>query len=282
MGRALLFWLERQPASVVVLLAVALIVVIAFLDYLSGYEVNLFLFYGLIVSLGAWAAGLSVGVWLTLFSGALWLLADTLARDAPLSSWIVLWNTLIRVVYFGSTAYMVVVIRNLLRREIRLARTDPLTGASNVRAFREALQVELNRARRHAHPLTLLLVDVDDFKQVNDRYGHDTGDAVLLGFAETARDCVRAEDVVARLGGDEFALLLPETDEREAQRVANKLMQSLAGRFPGNELPVTFSLGGTTGRTETELTVDGMFKRADVALYASKQAGKNTSTFSPA
>ncbi len=164
------------------------------------------------------------------------------------------------------------------RRELeRLARTDPLTGVANRRYFQERLDQALSRlARRDASPLALLYLDVDDFKQINDRHGHGIGDLVLRIFAQQLQDHVRATDLVARFGGDEFAVLLEDTRAVEvAEVVARKLVTTIGGLvIPGLPQGVTTSLGGAYARQPVDAAA--LLAVADAALYEAKQAGRNT------
>jgi diguanylate cyclase (GGDEF)-like protein len=165
-------------------------------------------------------------------------------------------------------------IRSAMEREKELARTDPLTGAMNSRAFGELATAELHRARRYERPFTLAYVDIDDFKAVNDRFGHSTGDTLLRLVAETMKHNSRAVDVVARVGGDEFVVLLPETGPGPAQVVSRKLQERLLGVVQQNGWPATFSIGAITF-ISPPATVDEMLRLADRLMYSAKKSGKN-------
>lgn len=164
------------------------------------------------------------------------------------------------------------------RRELeRLARTDPLTGMANRRYFEERLDQALSRlARRDTSPLALLYLDVDCFKQINDRHGHGIGDLVLRIFAQQLQDHVRVTDLVARFGGDEFAVLLEDTRSIEdAEIVARKLVATIGGLvIPGLPQGVTTSLGAAYARQP--IGAAALLAAADAALYEAKQAGRNT------
>ena len=167
------------------------------------------------------------------------------------------------------------------RRKLReLSRTDGLTGLSNYRWFRETLNREFLRSRRYGHETSLILADVDNFKQVNDLYGHQTGNRMLRHLAQILVQNVRDVDFLARFGGDEFAVILPETSAEEATAVAERVQQSVAeATFPvAHRLPphVTMSLGLTTYPTDAT-TPDELIAKADAALYAAKMGGRNQS-----
>lgn len=157
-------------------------------------------------------------------------------------------------------------------RELMLI--DPLTGVGNRRFLQQRLDCELGRARRYEEPSCLAIADLDDFKQVNDTYGHEVGDRVLQIFAQTLRENVREVDVVARYGGEEFVLLFPRTGCGEARQVAERVRAALeATRIEPLEQPVTvsFGLAACAGAQEA----DKALVRADQALYRAKRAGKN-------
>jgi diguanylate cyclase (GGDEF)-like protein len=158
------------------------------------------------------------------------------------------------------------------------ATIDPLTDLFNRRYFRQRLEEEFHRARRYNLPLSLLLLDIDDFKSVNDRFGHPAGDAVLRSIADLLRRSVRAFDVCCRYGGEEFVLVLPGSDADDALSTARRVRQAVeAQRLPvrADEPPVgvTLSIGSITLRAGD--AVDDLIAAADEALYEAKRCGKN-------
>jgi diguanylate cyclase (GGDEF)-like protein len=179
--------------------------------------------------------------------------------------------------WLGSQAAVALENVRLHRLVERQASTDGLTDLANRRQFEEGLAAEISRAERFGGPLALVLADLDDFKQVNDRHGHQSGDDVLRAFADVLRETVRDIDLAARYGGEEFAVLLPQTDlggaERLAERVREAMAKHLIAPFGGIPFSVTASFG-VASFPEAE-TAAALFAAADEALYRAKSAGKN-------
>ena len=156
------------------------------------------------------------------------------------------------------------------------ARTDSLTELWNRKAFDEQLQIQAAIARRYKLPLTVVLIDVDHFKQINDTRGHAVGDAVLRELARRLRESVRDADLVARYGGEEFALLLPQTPLEGGVQVAERIRQQIAASpisAPASEVVLTASAG--VAALQLSETAADLVHRADSALYQSKQTGRN-------
>lgn len=159
----------------------------------------------------------------------------------------------------------------------RLATTDTLTGLPNRRYFIERMEQELERFHRYHKPVAVLMLDLDHFKLVNDRYGHAQGDAVLCHFAELVKDTLRKIDLVGRLGGEEFAILLPDTDAEGASLYAERLRQRVEESPCQSEqasIPFTVSIGLTLFLEQDE-GCDPPLARADAALYSAKEKGRN-------
>jgi diguanylate cyclase (GGDEF)-like protein len=159
-----------------------------------------------------------------------------------------------------------------------LATVDPLTAVLNRQALIGRIESELERARRYGRPLSLVLVDLDHFKRVNDTHGHSAGDTVLREFAKVLQANVRAVDIVGRYGGEEFMLVLPETDADAAATMAEKLRRVVAGRQirvqDGNVLTITMS-AGVAGGLGPHLHLDALINDADAALYSAKALGRD-------
>jgi diguanylate cyclase (GGDEF)-like protein len=156
------------------------------------------------------------------------------------------------------------------------ARTDPLTGCVNRRYFLELLEAERQRASRYAKPFSLLALDLDHFKEVNDRFGHPAGDDALCHFTNVVSSMLRASDTLGRMGGEEFAILLPETSLNEAVAMAERIRHAFAeSPHPLEAITMTVSVGVAELHMAGIDTVETLLARADGALYDAKNAGRN-------
>jgi len=161
---------------------------------------------------------------------------------------------------------------------LELSHTDPLTGLNNRRSMMEVLDKEFERSTRKHSPLSLLMLDIDHFKKINDTFGHQQGDAVLQALATLLKEHLRQYDLAARFGGEEFALVLPDTNENDAGMVAERIRQSIEKMRP-DDLPAEFcltaSFGVATSPNEALACPDDLIREADNALYQAKRSGRN-------
>lgn len=165
-----------------------------------------------------------------------------------------------------------------LRELYENSATDALTGVANRRRFEEALRSEATKARAFQVSLALLMVDIDHFKAVNDRYGHVAGDQVLRSVARTLREQVRETDIVGRVGGEEFAVLCSGTQDEGARRLAERIraaVETSAIEFEGTHIHVTVSVGVAIQGLEAEWDTKQLYKDADDRLYRAKRSGRN-------
>ena len=164
-------------------------------------------------------------------------------------------------------------------REVEyLARFDHLTGVANRRYFVEMAEVEMARSSRYGKPLSILMMDIDRFKEVNDVYGHQAGDIVLRALCETCKMVLREFDIVGRWGGEEFAILLPETPPATAPQLAERLRGAIESTGVPLEMysPLHFSVSiGCASRNAKDDNLDTLLNLADKALYDAKRAGRN-------
>jgi diguanylate cyclase (GGDEF)-like protein len=160
-------------------------------------------------------------------------------------------------------------------RLARLATTDPLTGLYNPRAFHDHLRQELRRLARYREPLSLLLMDLDGLKRVNDQFGHEAGNAALRSVAGAIGSGLREIDLGARIGGDEFAVLAPRTDAKAAVALAERLRALVAKGVAGRGSTISIGIASVSPSTDALPTAASLMAAADTALYAAKRAGGN-------
>lgn len=241
------------------------------LGTITDTDFTLAFFYLLPISFVSWFAGRTAGVTIALVGAGTRIFNYPFMKAEMLP---LVWKSGTVFAFFSVIAVLIAKVRELLKHEREMARTDHLTKAVNARAFIEILDNEALRQRRHNIPFSLAYIDIDDFKKINDEFGHKIGDSVLQSFVQTASDSLRKTDVVARLGGDEFALLLTNTDEESALAVMKKLLECLHMNCTLPHKRVTFSIGllvcaGSSASAEELLTL------ADNLMYEAKKGGKN-------
>ena len=255
----------------------AAIALLAVIDHVTGPEVGFSIVYLAPVGAVAWAAGRGPGLLMAFVAAAVWGFVDRSAGLSVSHPLIPMWNALVRLGFFGITAWLIADVQGMHARERRLARRDTLTGVANSRAFLEALEHELARMRRTGKPLTLAYVDLDHFKTVNDTPGHAAGDELLREVAARLTHSLRSVDTVARLGGDEFALLLPETDSA-AGGIALERCHAAVGAGVRETPGVPANVGNTIGAIVFQHpppSAETAIRAADDRMYKAKRAGRD-------
>lgn len=253
---------------------VLLIGLVGFLDYITGPYISFSIFYFLPVGLMAWHGGRMVGTVGSVLAAASWFLAQTGEGAVYSSAAIPYWNAIVELLSFLVLTHIACALKGAMRHQAELARTDDLTGLANRRHFFELAEMEIQRARRYAHPFSLAYVDFDHFKKVNDGRGHAEGDRLLRAATRTILDSIRSTDVMARTGGDEFAVLMPETGPEAAMSVQRKIWTALQERVGSSYPEVTVSVGLATWLSPPAST-DEMMREADALMYAAKEGGRN-------
>jgi len=260
------------------MLGLFFVVLVGILDHLTGPQLFFSIFYLFPIFLVTWFTERRIGMTVSFASAATWLIADFTSGARYSHPAIPYWNASVRLGTFLILTFILSSLKNSLERDRELARTDALTGVANGRYFMELADREINRATRYRHPFTVAFIDLDNFKAVNDRYGHSAGDTLLYLVADTIQKNVRVTDIVARLGGDEFVILLPETGPEPAQAITQKSQRLYSVAIRNNDWPVTFSMGVATF-IRPPSSVDEMLKISDDLMYAAKKNGKNTIQF---
>jgi diguanylate cyclase (GGDEF)-like protein len=267
-------YLNKQSGTVLFLTSIFLVVLIGSIDYMTGSDISSAVFYLLPVSLSTWFISRSAGMTVSLVSATAWLAADIMTRTSHLHPAVHFWNLSASFVFFCFIAYALSALKVSLLHEKELARVDSLSGLINRRYFFELAGMEINRFRRFGHPFTVAYIDIDDFKAVNDMYGHNEGDAVLRSVAAALKGCTREADIVARLGGDEFAVIFPETKYELARIMLPRLQRDLLEGMQKEGRTVTFSIGAVTFMRPPD-SVEEMVDVVDKTMYSVKYQGKN-------
>lgn len=270
--------LENKSPLFWMVTGILFIGLLGILDYATGNELTLSLFYLIPIVLVTAAVNRKTGLFMS-FLGGLTLLGAEIAAGQTYSQPIFYFlNTLLRTTFYIVVVYLVAELQKSRREEQLAARTDFVTGAVNARYFNELLQMEITRIRRYPHPITLVYVDVDNFKLVNDLFGHKMGDEVLRCIATELKAQLRITDTVARLGGDEFVMLLPSTRQPEARLVVSKVYASLIETMRRKNWPVTFSMGVVTCEF-SPYSAEQLVNMADELMYEVKNSTKNNIRF---
>jgi diguanylate cyclase (GGDEF)-like protein len=265
--------IEKAGKPAWALLGLCLLLAVTVTDYMTGSDLSLSLFYLIPIAFFSWVFSAGIGVGVAFISAAIWLFVELITTSSH-ESFAYLWNTIIRLGFFLLPATML----KSIEQERLHARTDYLTNAFNNRYFNELLEREIERSIRYEHPFTLVFIDLDNFKTMNDTFGHMFGDKVLSTIATNMKKHLRKTDIIARVGGDEFSLLLPETNLEEAKIALTNLFAKIELEMQEEKWPVTFSVGSLT-LTAPSITVDQMLTLVDKLMYIVKNNGKNNIKF---
>lgn len=244
------------------------------LDFASGVEYRVFPLYFLPICLVGWRLGHVQTLFAAWLSAATWLVSNYEAgmTYSATSVWVV--NTITQGVSFSAVGVLMVMSQRAFRLAQARSRTDALTRLLNASAFAEDAARLAAMCERHKRPLTVAYLDLDDFKRVNDEFGHAQGDLVLATVGTVLRETARETDLVARLGGDEFAIALAETDAAGAEIVLSRLRARLMHALTGAPRPVTVSIGAVVS-TQRHPPIEQLLKKADAQLYGAKAGGKD-------
>lgn len=265
--------LHQLPAGQLVVGGAIALSLIWGLDYLIKVDLGFSIFYLFPIAALAWYVSPRAGYLASAISAVLWFIAES-ARTAPEALiFFLVWNTAVRLAFWLLTVELLAELQTSYRKEQQLASTDFLTGLLNRRAFIETLNQEILRSQRHQLVFTLAYLDVDGFKQVNDRLGHAAGDRLLEAIAQTLRQTLRETDHSSRLGGDEFAVLMPQTSQTQASSVLGRMFQDLS-TVKAEEVSIGFSVGAVTFCSAPE-SADQAIAVADRLMYTVKAKGKN-------
>jgi len=262
--------IQRRERWLVLALMFLLLVGIA--DYATDYRLNLVALYLPPLLTIIWFTGPLFGLLLSAIAAASWAYVDFAGRYGG-DSTLVYWNWAALQSGFAVLVIAVWKLRRALDDAHFQSRKDALTELVNKAGFYQIVGAEMEVCRRYKRSLSIAYIDCDNFKAVNDRFGHHVGDELLRGIAQAMTRKLRASDLAGRLGGDEFAVMLPETSAEACRMVIEMLQQRLLQEMQQNDWPVTFSIGIATFVRIPE-TIDDMVRQADNLMYMVKRAGK--------
>jgi diguanylate cyclase (GGDEF)-like protein len=279
MTRSLNEWMKSRNSRGIFLTGIFFCMTLGWLGMIVGDEFSFSIFYLAPVSMVAWYCGRGRSIVISFFASLTWLAVDLLGGKSYSVQIVPYLNALGRMIIFLVVSFLITSLKSRLEYETKLAYEDFLTKISNNRAFFNYAEMEMSRLRRYGDPFTIAYFDIDNFKKINDMYGHITGNKLLENLAYTVRRHIRPTDVVARIGGDEFVVLFIETGEDEAKTVMEKLYSVMLAKMKEHDWPVTFSFGVVTFKSPPA-SVDELLKVADTLMYQVKQRGKNAIKFS--
>ncbi|QDU43494.1 putative diguanylate cyclase YcdT [Symmachiella dynata] len=261
--------LKSWPLWMAVFAALALAAVVGWVDYTVGDAFDLSLLYVPIIAIVCWVVNLRAAVMFAVLCSLIWLMDDWIVSGIALHGAEVYWESAVRFLLFVAFAVVLTHLQTALQRESALARNDPLTGLANLTSFVEEAERASHHSRRGQTPITVIFLDCDHFKEVNDQFGHPQGDALLKDVADCIRSSIRRGDVAARMGGDEFAILCPGMDESLARQIAERVKGDLDRKMQSGNWPVTFSIGVATFPIAPPSVAD-LIRESDNLMYAVK------------
>jgi len=254
----MIFNFNNPPKIIVLIVSTIIVIILGLFDYITGYEISFSIFYLIPISIAVVLSNLTIGLFISLLSAVTWFFADIYSGHIYQNIAIPIWNAIMRLGYFVLHSFLLnkfLILYNQVKID---SIKDFLTGAYNSRFFYEILKKERNKSMRTKKPFTLVYIDVDDFKSVNDQFGHLAGDLLLRTISEVVQNNIRPTDVFARMGGDEFILLLSECDFNTSNTIINRIKENIL-KIKIHNWQVTVSMGAITYNSFTE-SVDDMIK----------------------
>lgn len=269
--------LSRWGSLLLFALLILFVLVIGYLHYLVGMAYEFYLLFLMPMLCVSWYFSRNAAYFIVIFILIVWGVGDALLMGGIPDKSSLIFNSVVRLIVFLSAARLLMLLRTLFDRESKFAREDGLTGLLNRREFYELGERVLASANRQSIPVSIVFVDVDKFKEINDSFGHDTGDRLLTLVANTMKTSVRSTDVVGRVGGDEFALILPDLSGSSALTFVEKLQNALLDVMKAENWPATFSIGVASFHTSPK-HLEAAVTKADSLMYCVKRNGRNKIT----
>lgn len=266
-------YFENNHRNVCVVWGFCLLILISYLDYQVHPKISLSVFYLFPVSLITWFISREAGFIVSGLSSVAGFLTKFRGDTLTSSMVIPFWNATVMLIVFLTVSSLLIKLRDALQQEQTLGRTDRLTGVPNKRLFLELAGMEVKKVHRYRHPLTVVNLDIDDFKLFNQNLGRNLGDQLLYTTAQSLKNSIRETDIIGRIGENEFSIILPGIGYELANsvicRLRNQLLESM-----DNQWSVTFSIAAVTFINPPN-SIDEMLHQADHLMYVVKNNGKN-------
>lgn len=260
---------------IVFILSSIFAVLIGYIHILSGKELALSLFFLIPIVAVTWYSGTYPGIAMAVMSILVWLFADLTMISTYSANWLPFINELLRLTVFLFIVFILHRMKKMISIHKNLSILDSLTNLLNRRGFNIEGFKEIERSRRTRNPFSIVYMDIDNFKSINDTLGHHTGDALLVCVSRILKSKLRNMDIVARLGGDEFLLMLPRTSGKFAEQAVTKLKKFLDEAMERNNWAVSFSFGIASFSRGVPVSVIIAISAADTLMYKAKNSGKN-------
>ena len=249
------------------------LLLIAAIDYVTGFKLRLIALYLVPLLIVTWVTGRLFGIMVSIVACTSWATIDVLAGRYIDNPKMLYWDWGAVLSGFILLVIGLSMLRERLEGALFQSRKDTLTGLVNKGGFYQVVSAEIELCRRYKRTLSIAYIDCDNFKQVNDRFGHHVGDKLLRMVSKTMQRKLRGSDMPGRLGGDEFAVMLPETNAEACRMVIEMLQQRLLQEMKENDWPVTFSIGIATF-IRMPASIEFMIRQADKLMYSVKNSSK--------
>lgn len=267
--------LEKAPKIAIEIISFILLIIFSLIDFYFGSKVSFSLFYLTPIFVATWFISKKNGLFFSFISSLMCFFLDFDEKYIEhLTQFIFYWDAIVRLIFFIIFVNIIFFLKEVLKSNEKMARYDFLTGLTNTRYFYEVTQSEINRSNRYNSIFSFAYIDLDNFKYINDNFGHPVGDALLRIIADIIKDNLRKTDIVARMGGDEFAILLPQTNFEQSSMAITKLKNEISKEMEKNNWPITTSIGLVSFK-KIPISADEIIKIADDVMYNAKKSGKN-------
>ncbi len=271
-------FLEDFPKPFLSFFAFLLVLVIGGLDTIVSHDISIIILYMLPIILIAWYEGGLPAVLLSFVSAVTWAVSDLTSgyMDSQIS--VIIWNGFTALGIFLIVAFSIAAVKRLLIKAREYHHTDDLTGVSNIRFFYDQARIEISKSALHKRPFTLVYIDIDNLRHINDTLGHMVGDYLLHETARIMKSVLRSTDIISRFGGAKFAILMPETKNQDTEVAIRTVQERLSRMLKRKGWGVTFSIGVITCN-DPACTIDRLIKMAEDLAKAARAEGQNMTKY---